>query len=201
MPRNDIFFKEDINIIYKVKKILNIPKENKVLLYAPTWRDDKLPKDYNINFNEVSNILQEEFGGKWSIVLRMHHMINGILKRSNIIDASNYGDMQELLYTTDVLITDYSSCIWDFSFTYRPCFLYATDLKSYKKDRDFYIDIHKWPFPLAESNNQLINNIKSFDKYKYIKDVKKHHKELGSFENGYATEYVSEFVVKMCTKI
>lgn len=96
--------------------------------------------------------------------------------------------MQELLCAADILITDYSSSIWDFSFTYRPCFLYAPDLAKYEAESGFFVPIEDWPFPLAETNEELIENIKNFDSKKYIEDVKKHHRDLGSYETGHATE-------------
>lgn len=95
--------------------------------------------------------------------------MNQLNNAANYIDASNYPDMQELLYAADVLITDYSSSMWDFSLTRRPCFLYATDLNYYDLDRGFYSDIHTWPYPLAESNSALIKNIKQFNNDQYQK--------------------------------
>jgi CDP-glycerol glycerophosphotransferase len=96
--------------------------------------------------------------------------------------------MQELLCAADVLITDYSSCMWDFSLTFRPCFIFAPDIKKYRDNRGFYTPIEEWPFPVAETNEQLAYNILNFNEEKYRNDVKQHHVNLGSFEKGTATK-------------
>jgi CDP-glycerol glycerophosphotransferase len=113
-----------------------------------------------------------------------------------VISVSDYPDMQELLCATDVLITDYSSCMWDFSFTYKPCFLYAPDLEEYKEARSFYTQPKEWPFSIAESNEQFIENIKNFDKETYEQAVKRHHYNLGSYETGTATEQLCNILFK-----
>jgi len=121
--------------------------------------------------------------------------MNQLNNAANYIDASNYPDMQELLYAADVLITDYSSSMWDFSLTRRPCFLYATDLNYYDLDRGFYSDIHTWPYPLAESNSALIKNIKQFNNDQYQKNIQKHWDALGSYESGHACETVANYIL------
>ena len=104
--------------------------------------------------------------------------------------------MQELLAVSDALITDYSSSIWDYSFTYKPCFLYCYDLASYKSERDFYIPIENWGFPIAENNSQLMNGILKFSYDLYLEKMKNHHKELGSYENGTATSTICDLISK-----
>ncbi|MBQ3232593.1 MAG: CDP-glycerol glycerophosphotransferase family protein, partial [Clostridia bacterium] len=64
----------------------------------------------------------------------------------------------------------------------KPAFLFAPDLKAFTSERDFYTDIHSWPFPLSESNEELKKIIVNFDQEKYALDVDRHHKELGSYE-------------------
>ena len=102
--------------------------------------------------------------------------------------------MQELLLAADVLVTDYSSSVWDYSFTFRPCFLYATDLDSYGTERSFFVDIHEWPFPLTTDNGELEQAIRSFEETAYRKAVTDHHSMMGSFETGNATKTVCEFI-------
>ena len=81
--------------------------------------------------------------------------MNQLNNAANYIDASNYPDMQELLYAADVSYHRLFLFYVDFSLTRRPCFLYATDLNYYDLDRGFYSDIHTWPYPLAESNSSV----------------------------------------------
>ena len=76
--------------------------------------------------------------------------------------------MQELLCVSDVLITDYSSVMFDFSLSKKPCFLFATDIDDYKNDRNFYFDFRELPFLLAESNDSLAENILDFNLKSYV---------------------------------
>ena len=197
MPRNDIFFSSYEVIICQVKKHFNIPENYGVLLYAPTFRVSvkNVVPFADLDVIKTLTVLSKRFHKQFVCLFRKHHLINDSFISESIINASLYPDMQELLCAADVLITDYSSSIWDFSFMNKPCFLYAPDLDNYKKERDFYIPIEKWPFPLACSITELEKNILAFDDEKYKKDIKKHHVELGSFEKGDATKSLLEIIL------
>ena len=102
--------------------------------------------------------------------------------------------MQDLLCAADMLISDYSSCIWDYSFTYKPCLLFVPDLKKYKSDRDFLIPIETWGFPLAETNDELVDIISDLDQNEFNDSMCYHHKLLGSYEKGIATEQICSII-------
>lgn len=199
MPRNDLFFKEKLleqkeNLI---RRLYNIPKEKRIVLYAPTFRDKSMVTTLNIELLLFS--LQNRFNREFVFLLRSHPHItqsifNQLKENEVIIDVSNYPDMQELLAAADILITDYSSCIWDYSFTYRPCFIYADDLNEYKESRNFHTPIESWPFPLSQNNEELKYNISVFDENLYRNNIIKHHKELGSYESGVASEKICQIV-------
>lgn len=198
MPRNDILVSQDKPELYhKIREHYSIPDDDKILLYAPTYRNDKKASDYSLDYETIRQTLTERFGGKWHILLRMHYFVMEQLpKTSTYIDASLYPDMQELLYASNILVTDYSSSIWDFALTGKPCFLYAADLDKYDLKRGFYTDIHTWPYPLAENVDELIRNIKSFDSKQYAQKIEKHLLDLGSFEKGNATRTVAKYLLK-----
>lgn len=198
MPRNDILINgSPFDLKKRVYNKLNIPINNKILLYAPTFRDNRIASDYSFDLASITNTLEEKFGGKWTVLLRLHYYIAEQLLKTdnNFINASLYPDMQELLYVSDVLITDYSSSIWDFSFTNRPCFLYATDLSSYDLTQGFYTNIYEWPFPLAQNNQELIQNIRNFNHTKYNHLIENHHQKFGSYEVGTACQQVYNFII------
>ena len=197
MPRNDILIHtEDIGLRKKVLDHFHLPADQKLLIYAPTYRENKTASDYSFDTKAVKAMLSERFGGNWSILFRCHYYIVEDAKNlsSDYINASDYPDMQELLYAADMLITDYSSSIWDFSFTGRPCLLYATDLNDYQVSQGFYSDIHTWPFPLAESNQELLDNIQHFSFDTYTKAIQQHHEDLGSYESGTACWEVLKYI-------
>lgn len=200
MPRNDIIFNIPENTIKKVKDYFRLDYPKKIVLYAPTFRGDYNNANemlFSLDVQDLLGSLNIKFGKDFVFLYRSHHASNKNtfdVKNNNILSASDYNDMQELLCATDVLITDYSSCIWDFSFTYKPCFIYAPDLKSYKEEQGFYTPVEDWPFPFSETNDKLFENILKFDSGKYINAVKKHHMDLSSYENGTATKKLCEIL-------
>ncbi len=201
MPRNDILINGRSGVSEKVRSALGIDKNKKLALYAPTYRDDVYMSDIVPDYKRALSALEKRFGGEWQMAYRGHHVVmyfdKGELAKG-AVDATMYPDMQELLLAADCLITDYSSCIWDMSLTGKPVFLYAPDLKKYSAERDFFTDIHSWPFPLSESDAELENIILSFDTDKYASDIDRHHRELGSFESGRASEAVAGRIYDIC---
>ncbi len=186
-----------------MRKCYNISKDRGIVLYAPTFRDNGMKLDLDVA--ELLASLEKRFHKKFILFVRSHpHVAKDIFagapQSDMAVDVSGYADMQELLAAADVLITDYSSSIWDFSFTGRPCFIYANDLASYKKERNFYTPIEEWPFPLAENNGELQRNISDFDEADYRGKVKAHQEALGSYETGHAAEALCELIEKLCKK-
>ena len=205
MPRNDIFFKNKPEIKRKVKKHFGIDQDKKIVLYAPTHRTissaTEFLKEKNvIDIDKCLKALNKRFGNDFCFLFRAHHIISFENLNGASYNATKYPDMQELLYTADILLTDYSSCMWDFSLMKKPSFVYATDLDNYINDRDFFMNIYKWPFPIAQNNNELINNILKFDNNKFNTDINNYLKKLGTFENGEATNTVIKFIISELQK-
>ena len=120
----------------------------------------------------------------------------------NITDITNVEDIdpQVLLYQSDVLITDYSSCMFDFVTVPKPCFIYAPDLEQYEHDRGNYFKMSELPFPLAQDNDELADNIKNFDMEEYANKVKELHKKVGLCETGHASEVVADTIIDFIEK-
>lgn len=196
MPRNDMLVKQNRpDLESKIRDFFQIPTGNHILLYAPTYRESKKASEYLFHCNQIKQTLSARFGGEWSVLYRMHYFVMEQLEASSeYIDASGYPDMQELLYTADVLITDYSSSMWDFALMEKPCFLFATDLDQYDLSRGFYTDIHTWPYPLSESTEELAETITTFDEKQYREDVRRHLFELGNQESGCSAQKVCAYL-------
>ena len=206
MPRNDILLSRlNAEVFRKVADHYAIPKTKKIVLYAPTFRSKFTSVEHSVHllessldFEKMKSSLCNRFGGDWCVVVRAHPLLSAQIKGAAIIDASNYPDMQELLCAADVLINDYSSSMWDFSLTGKPCFIYATDVEEYAQDRNFYTPISEWPFPLATNNKELADNILNFDEEKYREKVKKHHEALGICETGHASQLWGDKIYDIC---
>lgn len=197
LQRNDIFFlspEEKEKIKQKTFKKIGLEKNTHFCLYAPTWKyDEKYP--FVFHAKTLSKALEQRFGGKWVIVTRMHHLAKNKIN-GNVIDASNYPDMQELLLSADFLISDYSSAIWDYSLTHKPCLLYTYDLKNYLDKRSMYIDIKKWGFPLCETFDELINAIVTFDEADFVERMKYHYNLMGGYDKGNACKQLADFILR-----
>ncbi len=202
-PRMDVLVNmNDDSIVNRIQSDLGYSPSNKLVLYAPTWRTERDGSEYNLDFNLLREALSERFGGEWTVAVRLHPnvRVRPDLSDDNVIDVTDYPDMQELLYTADVLISDYSSCIWDYSFTGRPCLLYCYDLKEYYSEKSFDLPIEQWGFPICESNNSLAETIRTFDEEKFRASMKKHHEEMGALEDGKATERVCKIILSILRK-
>ena len=114
-------------------------------------------------------------------------------------DVSDYPDMQELLLVSDVLVSDYSSCMWDFCLTGNPCFVFAGDLEEYEQtDRGFACPMENWPYMAAYDMEQLEQNIRSFDAEGYSQKVTTHLQEMKSYDKGNAAWQVAEMIGAFC---
>lgn len=193
MPRNDIFFTDYTNIANKVRLYYSIPSDKKILLYAPTYRGEpgSFSENVQLDINKAINALESKFGSEFICLYRGHYYIHDKVL-DNTINASDYPDMQELLCAADILVTDFSSSMWDFSLTKKPCFLFAPDLAEYGSSREFYTEPEKWGFPIALTNEEFSQNIADFDQIKYEKNLDFSHSYFGSFEKGTATKQFIE---------
>lgn len=200
LPRNDVLLNEAARdeAARRARTALGIPEGVRLALYAPTWRDDHL-RAHEIDFARLKAALSARFGGEFRILFRGHYITDGNGAGLGDVDATQYPDMQDLLAAADVLVTDYSSCMWDMSLTLRPVFLYCTDLSTYRADRDFFTDIRTWPFPVSENNDELEATILRFDEDAYREAVRRHHRELGSCETGHAARDAAARIYFECT--
>lgn len=204
MPRNSILFdKKKIDALKeKIHLKFNIPSSNKIVLYAPTFRGKPQYKinaesEYKVfDYKNLTKELSVKFDSDFVFFYRGHH-INSKQKINlpeYVVDVSDYEDMQELLCAADVLVTDYSSTMWDFALTKKPCFLFTPDLSYYISERGFYTEPHTWPFPLAENEQDLLQNIKKFNGEAYVQDVQKYLDDYTSYENLNSNQRICEII-------
>lgn len=201
-PRNDIIVNNDAKVIKKVKKYYKIKDDVKICLYAPTFRADGSLEPYNIDYSSLISELEKRFSGKWMLLIRLHPNISALAGNikgygENIINATDYPDMQELLVASDFMITDYSSCIFDYALSNKPALIYATDIEEYSKDRDFAIKIEDTPFPLARNNKELKKIISKFDIEKYKSNVDKFYNKMGIKETGKSSKKIADLIFEI----
>ena len=198
MPRNDLLQVVCKQRVEKIRESLKIHNDDFIILYAPTFRGNSNHMEawkMDIDFSMIQQEIETKFGRKCEILVRAH-VGDDVFSRHKvgIRDVSQYDDMQELLCITDLLITDYSSCVWDRAVQKGMGILYATDVDEYRRYPGLYTDITTWPFPLAQNNEELKQELRKLDAEKQAESCEKHLQELGSYETGHATEQVVEII-------
>lgn len=203
LPRNDVLFHGCDKVTASLREKLGIPKENKIVLYAPTFRKGMLGQNGCLDYHRLTEALQNRFGGQWTLLLRQHYFVESkdTALPSFCLDVSRYPDMQELLLCSDCLISDYSSCMWDYLILERPCFVFAPDLESYQEsDRSFFIPVEQWPYPISTSMDGLVESISCFEENHYLKSIRQHKRACGSYDSGTACEQICRLVTALTQK-
>lgn len=201
-PRNDVFFDKNLCYIDYNKK-LNLKKYKKVLLYAPTLRDHKaLTPPFSQNFLiKLNNYLRVE---KSILLIRTHPLAVDKIEFNNLSNMLNISrsidDIQEILLYTDVLITDYSSIIYEYALTKKPIIFYPFDYKDYIENcRKMYLDYYKeLPGPFANNEDELLNYIKNVNVWKKKADYKRKYDlfmtRFNKYRDGKSSERIYNFL-------
>lgn len=202
-PRSDILLRGAEKISGKIKKYYGISDNDKILLYAPTFRhskDEGSLSVYNIEWKYILETLSEKFGGNWVGMLRLHPNVSRLADKldlpDKVINVTMYHDMQELISACDCMITDYSSSIMDAGVAGKIGFIYAADYADYEKDRDVYFNIKEdMPYKFSETNAQLADNIRSFEPDMYYKELDSFLNDTyGVFGDGNASEKICKII-------
>ena len=197
--RNDCFFNKELMDETKetVYDNLGIDPDTKVMLYAPTFRDNGNPIYNNLDYDAITKALSERFGGKWIVLIKLHfHDRNKtpVFKKykKSVINVTGYTDIQELIMASDAGMTDYSSWAYDYILTRRPLFIFAPDISAYNTERGLYFPLESTPFPIGTKSSEVADNIRLFDREIYERRIDEFLEDKGSVEDGHAAERVVE---------
>ena len=167
-PRNDVLFRYNNETdIRRIKKELSLPPDKKIMLYAPTWRDDE---SFGLGRYHYSNALcmddmYNAFGNDYILILKYHYLVEDNTdwsKYNGFVKVYNQSvDIASLYLVSDMLITDYSSVMFDYSLLDRPMYFYCYDLQKYKNVlRGFYFDFeNSAPGPVSVTTLSLVDDI------------------------------------------
>lgn len=202
-PRNDYLIDFQPEDAERTKEKLKIPKDKKVILYAPTWRDNQRTAgvghtlDVNMHFSKF----MEELNDDYVVILRLHYLVANQIDLSGyfgkVFDCSKVDDVNELYIISDILITDYSSVFFDYANLRRPIIFYMYDLEEYQTQiRDFYIDLNELPGPIVEKEEELLNAIYEIEKIEeeYKQKYKQFCDTYTYLDDGQAAKHVVDIV-------
>ena len=183
-PRNDVLFIPEY--CETIRKRIGL-EGKRLLLFAPTFRTkvtqgrvqfvgvENLMNNVSDYADQIVEALEKKFGGKWVIGLRVHPgAVNNFNAVFNdvVIDANRLTDMADYLCITDLLVTDYSSCFFDYMLTKKPCIMLWADEKEYSKsERGMYFEEQELPYPVVRDFAGLINCIDSLEESKLKKAI------------------------------
>lgn len=206
-PRNDFIVNNNKQeTINRIKKNLHIPFHKKVILYAPTWRDDQFyaKGKYAFDLQLDLQLLMNKLHDNYVIILRLHYLIAENLDLSNFngfaINLSMHEDIRDLYLIADVLITDYSSVFFDYANLKRPIIFFVYDIEKYRDMlRGFYFNFEiDAPGPLVKTTEEILIEIKRFERNDFLPSpqMEQFYQKFCSLEDGCASERVVRAIFK-----
>ena len=203
-PRNDLFYQEEFSAVAsRVREKLNLPADKKVILYAPTFRDNQTNGANKFTFEIPFDMeaMKEQLGDEYVLLLRLHVVISNKVRvpeelRDFVYNVSSYSDIQELLTISDVLVTDYSSVMFDYANLKRPMLFYVYDFEEYRDNtRGFYMNFEQEaPGPLLQTSDELIHALHRLKQVEdqYQDKYQQFYERFCYLEDGHATDRVVE---------
>lgn len=166
-PRNDFITNATKEEVIELKKKFNLPLDKKVLLYAPTWRDNSyVASGYTFELQANFKKWKEVLGDEYVVVFKPHYLIINKYENDSELEGFLYSipasaEINELYVLSDCLVTDYSSVFFDYAVLNRPMYFYMYDLDDYRDElRGFYLDIYtELPGTIYESEENMLKDI------------------------------------------
>ncbi len=177
-PRNDILIDHSEEQLAKIRQGLGIPEGKKIILYAPTFRDNEHDgAGYTYRTHLDFDRLRSRLGEDYAVLFRAHYFVANSFDFSRyegfVYDASRLDDIRDLFLIADLLITDYSSVFFDYANLRRPILFYMYDLEAYGQDiRGFYFDLSELPGEIITREDRLLDAIEEMFSEKFSPDEK-----------------------------
>lgn len=208
-PRNDVLFaKNNEQDITDLKNQLGIPLDKKVILYAPTWRDNEFYGKGHYKFNRAMDfdLMQEKLSDEYVMIVKYHYLvmdkINWKPYKGFIINCNLSYDISALYLVADMMITDYSSVMFDYSLLKRPMLFFCYDLEEYRDTlRGFYFDfLEEAPGPVTLTTEELVDSIVNYDPAVYQQKQEAYYQKFNHADDGNASRNVVELIKQISTK-
>lgn len=192
LPRNDDLAAVTEDEIKSIKGCLGIPQSKKVILYAPTFRESSRAEDGRNALGIPIDFLKWEavLGQEYLLLVTAHYEVAKLLdelpQNDFVVNAFQYPELNDLIKVADILISDYSSIVFDYSILERPIFCYGYDYDRYSKERGFYTDLNElFSHGVLRTEDELLRAIEQIDYFAECKYTKEHIKDeyIASYGN------------------
>lgn len=206
-PRNDYLRNYSRADVEQIKARLGLAlgevRDKKIILYAPTWRDNQHESGVGYVYQPALDFdrLRAELGGEYVILFRAHyHVADNFNFREYegfLYDVSGYDDVNELYVIADLLITDYSSVFFDYAILERPMIFYMYDLEEYQgRIRDFYIGLEELPGPVVTTEDDLLMEIRNTAHFEVTREYKDFNNKYTYLDDGQASMRVVRRIIR-----
>ena len=204
-PRNDFLKNYTPADVQAIKDELDLPADKKIILYAPTWRDNQHDSELGYVYEPEADFdkLREALEDEYIILFRAHYLVANSFNfekyRGFVWDVSGVADINRLYIAADMLITDYSSVFFDYANLGRPMVFYMYDMDAYAGQiRGFYIDTSELPGKIVKTTDDLIAEIKGmdFDAFDFEKAYPAFRPKFNYLDDGAAAKRVAEAVIE-----
>ncbi len=204
-PRTDILISGDYGEIRKkVVRHYGVEENSEFVLYAPTFRNSNDFSVYDVDLDKVISLCREQTGREYTAIVRLHPNISALaanISYSNtILNGTEYPDVNELIIASDIIITDYSSIMFEGILACKKIMLYVKDYECYKEERGLYYTLEELPFPKAYSNDEIENALTYMNSPQYTQNVNEFEKMLGIIRNGSSSLDVADLIIRQIEK-
>lgn len=204
-PRNDFLTNYSEQDEKRIKEKLNISGRNKkIILYAPTWRDNQHDADKGYVYDNPVDFdyIKEQLNNDYIILFRAHYLVADSFDFNEyegfIYDVSSYDDINDLYIVADLLITDYSSVFFDYAILGRPMIFYMYDMEEYRDEmRGFYIDIEQLPGTIVKTEQELVVAVNEADSAVNNEMIAVFNNEYNKMNDGHAAQRLVNAVIPM----
>lgn len=200
VPREDSLYKKSEEAYKKICSYFDISNDTRIVLYVPTFRDEDSIKAYTMDYKKVLQFLNEKTGNNWKMILRLHPNIKNddgkIIYNEEILNGTQYKEINDLILACDYLITDYSSCMFDGMIAGKKVLIYASDIEEYEKERGFLFKWNELPFEIASDTAKLIDILSRFDEKNYKNKITSFQRTLGFVSGGSSSKDVANYILE-----
>ena len=201
LPRNDDLLRYTENDCEKIKTNLEISRNKKVILYAPTYREYLIDEHNSIYIAPPININKWKtlIGNEYVLLIRAHYAVSKSLNLHDddfVKDVSGYKSLNDLYAIADLMISDYSSTFFDYSILKRPMLCFAYDKEEYEEKRGLYLNLEETlPCPIDKNEDKILNHILNLDYSKASKATELFKNKFVP-HSGHASKVVVDELIK-----